>query len=620
MKSKKIILVASLFALAVGVSAIGVLAVANPNNIETVSASRVKAFTGLYKKVTSTSEFGVDDKVLLASKDGDVLRDAGGNPGYLYTTREKAYRNKNGEFIYADNAYVVELTVCSGITDDSIALRGEFRMGWGSKKDYDGYIAYDRRGSNNSNPGPIDYTDVGIQYWKDYTGLRNNIIGESSWNVSFSEEGYICLDNVAGHGRLGWTSGYDNRFVIGGGSINLYKKVAIANISVAKYPEKSFEDEYVYHYKRGEKIDFSGLEFDVTFTGNPLDISTFYYDDDRNYFTHAEYATGTGYVDVPVTLVNQKAKNIQICVDQNDQNYIHVTRDLGDFRGNCILAVYYEDEYGGGYNAFGYRVDNGADDPRTASVDGGGIITITAGARMNSTFFELVKIDGKYHLVKELQSGTKYVGSNGGTVLQNEATDANALEVEYDSTNHCVFLKLYGTNSYLRFAGYLFEFSENTSNRAQLYKQELSGDEYDSIDTFVSGFHNATKACIADGRTLGITEEIWDAQETAFEALTSGAQSVIAGTTYNHNQELYGSIYDIVDRYDYIITKYSQFEDFMGRSENSSYENNYVQSLGGLLMSANQNNGGIIILAASITIISSFGIFLVIKKRKEAKR
>ena len=608
MKKRNIAIVSTLTALTIGLCSLSILKI-NSNNIDKASASRETAFTGIYKKVTSASELTTDPitKVLLMSDTNEVIRDAGGNPGYLYTTNENIYVSHDENFVYANNAYVVELTVYEGSKSGSIALGGYYRMGWGAKGEKLGYIGWDDRGSSPSHGGSIDWSDVGIGYWKDDTGLRKNIIDDSSWYVSF-EDGHIVLDNVGGHGRLGMTYGYDKRIVFWGiHNLNLYKLVDPVSMSIATQPTK-------ISYVTGEKLNLTGLDVEVTFSG--LGQYSFDYKNNKDFFIVKDYATGSGYVEIPVWFVNKIAKNITIFVSQHEQRYMHVSEDIGDYRGNCILATYYPDgDYS--YSALGFRIDNGNVDTRAAGVIDGSI-SILSSARKNSADFELIRINGKYRLAKTLEGNiVKYVGSNGSEAeLQNSVADSNALQAEYDSTNHCVYLKLYETSYYLNYEGFYFSFSNNAEHRAELYKQELTDEEYTSINTFVSGFHNATKVCVADGRSLNLTTEVWTQQATAFDALSSGAQSVIAGATYTHNSEAYGSLEDIADRYDYIISKYSQFNDFMSRKDTTSYENNYAQSANMFLVNIKQNSTAIIILAVSIVTLSSLGLVLIIKRRK----
>jgi hypothetical protein len=152
----------------------------------------------------------------------------------------------------------------------------------------------------------------------------------------------------------------------------------------------------------------------------------------------------------------------------------------------------------------------------------------------------------------------------------------------------------------------------------QLYKQELSDDEYASITTFVNNFQNATSVCIPDGKNLNLTTENWAAQASAFAALTPGAQGFIAGTSYTHNQESYGSLEDIVDRYDYIISKYNQFNDFMSRKTLNVYENNFNASyitINGE-MTDNTVAAAIVVLIAAIPLVI-LPVVIVRKKQRD---
>lgn len=174
------LLTSTLLAATIGLGSFGFLSNTKTSEIEEIAASRETPFTGVYKKVTSMDELSGEEsiQVLLRSDYGDVLRDCGGNPGYLYSTRDNLYISHNGEIVYAKNAYVVELTVVPGTADNSIALGGSYRMGWGNHGEKYGYISFDGRGSGPSHPGSIDYTDIDIGFWKDGTGVRKNVLDD----------------------------------------------------------------------------------------------------------------------------------------------------------------------------------------------------------------------------------------------------------------------------------------------------------------------------------------------------------------------------------------------------------------------------------------------------------
>lgn len=624
------VLIALLAVAAIGLN-VALIAANNNRIVKEASASRSRSVTGLYHKITDISKLTVGKTVILVSPYQDVLQDCGGNPAYLYTTRDNVSFTDDQEYAFANTAFITELTVCQGSAANSFAFKGTYFLGWHyDDTHYDGYIAFDDRGSSPSIGGKNDYydDDVGVGFFKDGTGLRKSIVAESSFTAWYGkvnpnddwEEPRMHLSNVAGHGDLGFTSYYARRFVLNvSGGVDLYEKVTLNHAIVETGPTKT-------NYKVGEKVDLTGLVVSATFSdgSNPF-IS---YTDNETFFQHNDVITNNGEGRLYFWFASVKELYVNVAISEAGQDYIKLTESLNDYRGNYVFAAYY-DTYGEPaqdyYYALGFQQkESGTGDINynmksvTVSVNSDNAL-YDIGTPYDSVFFELVKVNGKYHVRKTYTEhvATKYLGNSYGNVeLFDSATDGNAMEVEYDANNHCAYLKLYNTSTYLILMGESFAFADTTENRVQLYKQELSGDEYESINTFVSNFHDATKVCIPDGKALNITTETWAAQASAFNALTPGAQGYIAGTTYTHNQETYGSLNDIVDRYDYIISKYNQFDDFMSRSNNASYQNNYNPSSTAIMNGNINHSTHIVIVAVSVTGIAIILVAVLMKKRK----
>ena len=621
------VLIASLAVAAIGLN-VAIVAANNNAIVKEANASRSRSVTGLYHKITDVSKLTVDKTVILVSPYQDVLQDCGGNPAYLYTTSDNVSFTDDKEYAFADNAYITELTVCQGNTSNSFAFKGSYFLGWHyGDKHYDGYIAYDYRGSGVEE-GRIDYygDDVGIGYFKDGAGLRKSVVDESSFTAWYGkvnpndehEEPRMHLSNVAGHGDLGFTSYYDRRFTLNvSGGVDLYEKVTLSNAIVETAPTKT-------NYKVGEKVNLTGLEVSATFSdgSNPL-IS---YDGNKAFFQHSDVITNNGESRLYFWFARVKQLYVSISISQSDVNSIRVTEPLNDYRGTYVFAAYY-DTYGEPEHDYYYALGFQQKDSGTGIVYNMKSVDVSVnsdnalyniGTPYDSVFFDLVKVNGKYHVRKTYTdpSAIKYLGSsNGEPEVFDSATDSNAMEVEYDANNHCAFLKLYNTSTYLVLFGETFCFANTTENRVQLYKQELSSAEYESINTFVSNFHDATKVCIPDGKALNITTETWATQASAFNALTPGAQGYIAGTSYTHDQETYGSLKDIVDRYDYIISKYNQFNDFMSRTNNTSYQNN-VNSSSTIINGTTNHNTQVVIVATSLTGLTIILAVMLLKKRK----
>ena len=613
MKRIQRIVTISLSTIALGLGAFAFLSNTSKHS-QKVEASRADAFSGVYSKVTSVNGISANDKVILRSTSGEVLQDCGGNPAYLYSTHDNLHAISNDNVVYANNAYIVELTVRNGNVSGSFAFEGTYRLGWGESKTYTGYIAYDIRGSNNSNPGPTDYQEAGIGYFKDATGLRKSIINDSSWFLDSYTDGHMNMRNAGGHGNLGYTYGYAGRFVFGGPyGVNLYKKVEIGSISVATQPTKSAANGY--HYKRGEKIDLSGLELDVTLTdGRHIETS---YDENPNYFTYPEYAYGSGTVPIEVTYAGVKKTNINIIVDQSDLNYVKVTNDLHDYRGNYVIAFYEDDDpyEGYSYRALGFNMNTFNPQNPTAKVEDN-IISIK-NSLLIQTHFELVVIEGSYYLKKfddDPDHDVRYLTSD--VDLTTNRSEACALNVKWDSSNNCAYVQLKSNGAYLGTGGSPFAFGWGT--KACLYKQELSKDDFSEINLFVNVFHEATQVCIQDGREVVLTTEAWSTLGEQFNTLHLNAQGFVAGATYTHNQETYGTLEDIIDRYDYIISKYSQFDDFMYRDSLGNHHNYYNSPIGGITpyVIEDTNHAIMVITIIAAASVVSLIALIIIKKKK----
>lgn len=142
---------------------------------------------------------------------------------------------------------------------------------------------------------------------------------------------------------------------------------------------------------------------------------------------------------------------------------------------------------------------------------------------------------------------------------------------------------------------------------------------YTHVDGFMENLKNSLEVCQPEGTNLEVTTTAWEDLATQFENLELPAQSIIAGTRYTHGKEKYNSREDLIDRYDYIISKYSQFNDFMSRKNAGTYQNNYGVSPENNVtaITVSKESAVIIVVVASVVSISMIGILLIIKKHKQ---
>ena len=161
-----------------------------------------------------------------------------------------------------------------------------------------------------------------------------------------------------------------------------------------------------------------------------------------------------------------------------------------------------------------------------------------------------------------------------------------------------------------------FMFSNSNSYReVSLFKLGLTSSVSSELDSFRQSFVTYTKNCDETGKDKNIETEDWETLRGLFNNLSTDAQGYLANLSYNHGQEDKDSLKDIVDRYDYIISKYNQFNDFMSRTNNASYQNN-VNSSSTIINGTTNHNIQVVIVATSITGLTIVLAVMLLKKRK----
>ena len=160
----------------------------------------------------------------------------------------------------------------------------------------------------------------------------------------------------------------------------------------------------------------------------------------------------------------------------------------------------------------------------------------------------------------------------------------------------------------------LYEPSASNSP-VSLYKLNPTASINQELIDFIGTFNNGTKICKDDGSTnVGSLTASWESVASSYKALSPDAQGMIASTTYTHNEESYGTMKDVVDRYDYIVSKYG-LADFMNRKEAGLIQLTSVPNP----FSASQANNGAAVVVAVVAIAStlSVGGFFALRRRKE---
>ena len=152
-----------------------------------------------------------------------------------------------------------------------------------------------------------------------------------------------------------------------------------------------------------------------------------------------------------------------------------------------------------------------------------------------------------------------------------------------------------------------------------LFKLATTSTVTQELDSYRQEFALQTAVCDSTGVDKNITSTIWDGLRDSFNALSYDAQGYLANLTYEHGKETKDSLKDIVDRYDYIISKYPEFEDFMSRKVANTYEDYYPSNGNSVKMiSSNKVNGIVVgVIALSSSSLIALVVFLNLKKKKE---
>ena len=152
----------------------------------------------------------------------------------------------------------------------------------------------------------------------------------------------------------------------------------------------------------------------------------------------------------------------------------------------------------------------------------------------------------------------------------------------------------------------------------KLYKKATDDTFRTNINTFVSNFLSKTSAdCLAES----VQSTTWANVQQDYNALSLDEKGYLANIEYIHSSnEGLTNEYNVVDRYDYIVSKYD-FADFMDRKAANTWQDNYIDSdinsnLSNVFKAmGNKNVVMVVAILISVTSLSAL-IFVFYKKKK----
>ncbi len=589
-------------------------------DIKVSKADTTQDTAGVYRRIDQASELQAGQKVIFVYGDD----------------KETAFKDIFHPYSNIDAIGLEGLSGCSSYINDYLVIQSttveEFSVETGSAT---GSFAF--KGLRSFNNQYI--TNRG----GNGLGASSSVGSSSFWtldrNDSYDDDYYFLVKSVSDNEYMKIRSG--GGIGMAGGSnaaLNIYVKQNITSINEYNAPSQQ-----TYYY--GDKINLSGMKVDIMINGAMGDSVDVSYDKCPAIFSISRNtADDFGYATVTVFAGASFSKNINIDIDVIDNpnyTYTRATSLTKDFRGT-YLFVFVDENDSSNSAIFNSTLSGDVIDSEGNFSRGGFTVSGNkiSGLSYNQTqmTMEIGRYDqdgvsryymktpsGKY--LKANYSG--YSGYYSGFELVDTLEDAEIygypcegkfctsdgdITMHMDKNTVCYFWNT--EEPYFSFteAGRYNPADNEYYRPAYLYKLDTTSDTNTEVNNFVSGFKtNIKDNC--DENSNNITPAMWTAQKNAFLALSVDAQGILANVTYNHGSETDGSMKDIIDLYDYIVSKYG-YEDFMNRGDAGTLENNSSNNINPVIPAVFQNNAVIIVVITSIAAVSSLAIAYLLKKRR----
>lgn len=367
-----------------------------------------------------------------------------------------------------------------------------------------------------------------------------------------------------------------------------------------------------------QTTDFSGDDLeDLSFTvnGNAYEIG-----DELDEGTGTK-AVVVSYTD-PVTGTTRSTNAYNVTISEYVGNsYTKVSTDQGDWRGTYLVMANVANHTDRAFEGSLATLDAN-NNYHTVTVSESTVTVNKTTKAINGYAFSIGRIAtgtnaGKYYLKT---TTNKYIGNTQkGNNLSTSTSEAYAHDIEWDGENNCVKITSLKneTPTYLSYnsGSSRFRYMDNYDsykNTIALYRLNDNG-YVAAANKFGSDFMGSF-TCDHDSGTNNITNEIWGAQETAFNALSVDAQGLIARSSGNES----GSNYEkAIARYDYIVKKYKTTvrADFMNRISAGKLDAAAVVNPLASSFTMNDANLPLIVTIVSLTTVAAAGLIFIRRKR-----
>lgn len=615
MKKFRNLLLATSLLLGAGLFALTTKSGENP---EAVDASRKYHTTGMYEKVVDINRLEDGDKVIIVIWGNQVLSYFGGNPAYAMFPTDGVYRSSDGSLIGLEDSLATEFTLSYDSSTNQYQFNGTMEMT--SSETYDvllAHVPYDT---------PTGFDTIGYFGGDDRFGAYKNTSGNRSstkthWTLSYSgnDDENLTMTNV-------YTSSCARSYAI-------YRKV----------DTKSFySNDYYATYRNyfvGEDLNLDNFYIEIM-DGMSSQTEYLYYQDNPHMF----YFTGNGKAAANQTEYTVKLRGLSndftFEINEPEVNpdyyYSYVTPGMfKDYRGTYLVV---EQEEGTRYfNARFPEYDDEENESNSSACEINNERISNSGHVMmdNALIIDKVLINNKYEYVAKVYDrygfadyydnpyyNDEYPDYTRFISISDEYSESNILTIKENRNGGMTFGftskygDFFGFSYYTGSENFFFETKDYYQN-ARLYKINKVDRFDENIASFISVFEKQTENCDATGNSRTVFDYHWEAIEREYNSLSPDVKGYIANVTYTHNAETPHTIEDIMDRYDFILGKYTDLKDFIDRKQVETWQN--VSSLNdSSIYFANDLNNSvwpIAIIVVSVSSISLMGL-IIIKKKK----
>lgn len=622
MRNKLLYITISAFCLLAGIGA----SIKFNNNVIEANAATINGGK-LFVQIRDINDLKIGDNVIIG--DGYNFLDCqAGNPIFSRVSHFDGGNYDETKLYIPNNTAIVPMEVEAGGYTNTYSFK--------SVKDasLEKGLAYPTRGKYLSYGSSYTYSSGTIETLGDinFVSSKNDY---SSWKVSIDNYGYAhmqfnseqytteirCNTDSYTRPHIGYYSP-DNYY-----GVKLYREIDLSNLKI----ERAVDQDQTTVLE-GSYIDLSGLELRIGYLEG-TDDRTFIskYNIDQPFYDISTALNSHDYVvcyfcgstfNVACNVVSQEVTSTYYQEMKTVRNDYRGTYILGAESSKlCILGATtgtQKDQSDGQYTE--YETIKQYDINVSSTLDTSDEYD---GSTIDNNYYTIQRktIDGVSYLFLVSKNGEYLTNINNGKDLPYLTDTLNvndAISIDDD-------LYIIRNNKKLVYNNdsELFEFVnsvESNHSRIKLFKKIC---DYESeVKSFVNGFDSYTNShCDASGiNPTTIDSEGWSSQANAFNALSPDAQGYLANMEYIHNSEVSGSTADIIDRYDYIVSKYDNLSDFMNRKDANTIRDytNQVEDINqSPLIEKNVNSITVVVIISLITLSTLITFVLFIRKKKQ---